>query len=146
MQKERFNVNLAVHLALLQDDSVLLLQRHNTGYADGWYTFIAGHAEEGESLTEGMIRETEEEVGIIIKPEDLTVAHIMYRQSNRPYIDVFFTCSKWSGTPRNCELNKCTDLQFFPKDKLPEPCLSYVPLVLNYIQKGVPFSEHTTEI
>ena len=45
------NTNIpAVYLVLIKDGKVLMLERKNTGYMDGWYSFIAGHVEKGESF------------------------------------------------------------------------------------------------
>jgi len=143
MKQERFKVYLSVYLVLHSDDSVLLLQRQNTGYADGCYSLVAGHAEEGETLCQAMIREAKEEAGIDLKVGDIAVAHIMYRQSNRPNIDVFFTCIRWNNNINNCEPEKCSDLRFFPVSQLPSSCLSYICQALDYIEQGIPFSDHS---
>ncbi len=41
----RFTLIPEVHLLLIDKGRVLLLQRWNTGYADGQYSVVAGHAE-----------------------------------------------------------------------------------------------------
>jgi hypothetical protein len=46
-----------LRLALLRGDQVLLGERRNTGYADGWWHLPAGGLEAGESVTAGMARE-----------------------------------------------------------------------------------------
>jgi len=146
MDRKRFQVYLNVHLVLFKEDSVLLLQRKNTGYADGWYAFSAGHVEDGEKLVSAMIREAREEIGIELEPKNIELVHMMYRQSDRANLDVFFSCRKWQGTPKNCELHKCSEVQFFSKKALPDKCLPYVLKVLEYFDSKISFSDHGREV
>jgi 8-oxo-dGTP pyrophosphatase MutT (NUDIX family) len=53
------------------DGQVLLLERANTGYADGQLCPPSGHLEAGETVPEGVIREANEEIGVVIEPADL---------------------------------------------------------------------------
>ncbi len=68
----------AAYLVLHDSGRILLLQRENTGYQDGHYSFIAGHVENGESFSECIIREAFEEAGIVIDENDLEFLHTMY--------------------------------------------------------------------
>ena len=45
------------HLYLVQDNTVLLMRRCNTGYQDGRYGLVAGHVEPGEDFIDAIIRE-----------------------------------------------------------------------------------------
>ena len=47
-----------VHLILLNEkDELLMLRRFNTGFRDGEYSLVAGHAERGEDLRSTIVRE-----------------------------------------------------------------------------------------
>jgi 8-oxo-dGTP diphosphatase len=132
----------AAYLILLRDDKVLLLRRHNTGYRDGEYSFIAGHVEEGESFTAAIIREAREEAGIIVHEEDLTTSHVMHRKSDDSvWVDIFFTAENWTGDAINREPDKCSDLSWFPLDNLPEKTIPYIRRVMNYLREKKYYSE-----
>ena len=77
--KERNKAVPAVYLVLEDAGSILVGLRQNTGYEDGMYQVFAGHVEEGELPKEAMIREANEELGITLYPDDLFLAHTMYR-------------------------------------------------------------------
>jgi 8-oxo-dGTP diphosphatase len=141
MAKERFKLVVVPHLILMKDDQVLLTRRYNTGYEDGKYGLVAGHLDGNETVTAAMIRETKEETGIDIKPEDLEVVHAMHRKSGREDIDFFYICKKWTGTPEILEPNKCDDLSWHSLDHLPENTLAYITFALNQYQKGSIYSE-----
>lgn len=112
-QKERFKLVGAVHLLLIKDGDILLLRRFNTGYRDGEYSVIAGHLDGGEQARTVMSREATEEAGIEISPEDLTLVHLMHRQSAEERIDFFFASENWQGTPQIMEPDKCNVLKWF---------------------------------
>ena len=110
---------------------------------DGFYSFIAGHVDEGESFTQGIIREAREEAGLELKVEDLRAAHMMHRNSDDSVrVDVFFTAGQWTGTLENREPEKCSDLSWFPLDHLPENTIPYIKEALTSIQEGRAYSEY----
>ena len=93
----------AVYLLFVRDGKILLLRRANTGYEDGKYSLVAGHADGGEFMTRAAVREAKEEAGVDIDPADLTMKLVMHRLSDREYADFFFEIKKWSGEPQNME-------------------------------------------
>ncbi|MFC1841501.1 NUDIX domain-containing protein [Candidatus Dependentiae bacterium] len=141
MKKERFKAHVSSYLFLEKDKKILLYLRENTGYADGYYSLVAGHLDGNETATEAMIREAKEEAGIIISPNNLHVVHIMHRMSDRENIDIFFSCKKWEGTVQNVEPHKCGGLEFFDKNKLPEKTMEYIKTALSHSNSGIFYSE-----
>src|SRR5512145_1221015 len=110
---------VAVHLFFLRNDHILLLRRFNTGYEDGKYSVVAGHVDAGETVTQAAIREAMEEAGVVLRPEDLQVVHVMNRKSNDERVDFFVHVKAWGGEITNAEPDKCDDLAWFPLDALP---------------------------
>ena len=128
---------VCVYLVLEREGKVLLSLRENTGYEDGKWSLVAGHAEEGETARDAMIREAMEEANIAVKPEDLEFAYVMDRKSpNRQNIDIFFKCLKYAGELRNNEPNKCGGLEYFEQDNLPANIVDYIKVALTDIANG----------
>ena len=140
--KKRFSSLVAVYLVLTKNDQVLLTLRQNTGFADGLYSLASGHVDEGETIKHAMIREAKEEIGLLIKPDDLKFVHVMQRKSQKHYLDFYFQCEYFEGDPLNCEPEKCGDVRFFPKDKLPANLVEHVRQALQLINIGSPYSEY----
>jgi 8-oxo-dGTP diphosphatase len=137
---ERFTLVSEVSLVLVRDGKVCLLRRVNTGYEDGKYCFIAGHKEAGESATQAIIREAAEESGLVLKPEQLRMAHVMHRNESGERIAFFFTVSDWEGEPANLEPEKHSELGWFDMDALPD-VIPYMRFALQKARAGEMYSE-----
>lgn len=125
---------------LLENDAgeVLLQRRINTGFMDGHYDMSAtGHVDDGsEYIVDAAIRETKEEIGVDIAPGDLIMVMAAQMNADRPYLNYTFLCKKWQGEPTIMEPEKCDDLKWVKKDKLPELLTPTLHLL-----KGRKFSE-----
>lgn len=144
MPKERNKAVPAVYLFLRKGDEILLMRRQGSGYYDGWYSVPAGHVEAGELPLEGLVRETAEELGIVIDPKDVKLVHTMYRTKHDETgdrADLFFLSTKWSGEIRIMESHKCDDIKWFPINALPENMMHHVREALMYSEKGIIYSE-----
>lgn len=130
-----------VYLIIRDGEKILLSLRQNTGYNDGMYAFVAGHVEEGEAAHGALIREAEEEAGIVISAADIRVCHVMHRKTNRNNIDIFFECAKWQGSLTNMEPDKCKELGFFPIDQLPDNTIAYIVKAIQAIRNGQFYAE-----
>ncbi len=105
------------------------------------WCLVAGHVENGESATEGMIREAREEIGIDLYPDQIQVVHVMHRKTNRLNIDMFFDCTSWGSEIQNLEPEKCEKLEFFPLSSLPSNIVDYNETALRHILEGKFYSE-----
>lgn len=141
MAKERFKLIVDVHLLLIKDGKIVLLKRANTGYEDGKYGLIAGHADGDETATEAMVREAREEAGIEINPQDLEFRLVMHRKTDREQVGFFFTAREYNGEPHNAEPEKCSELDWFALGNLPESIIPYIKKSIECIDKGVKYYE-----
>ena len=144
MSKERNKAVPAVYLFLRKGNEILLMRRQGSGYYDSWYSIPAGHVEAGELPLEGLVRETAEELGIVIDPKDAKLVHTMYRTKHDETgdrADLFFLSTKWSGEIKIMEPNKCDDIKWFPINALPKNVMHHVKEALIHSEKGIPYSE-----
>lgn len=122
----RHAMPVAVHVLLIRDGRVLLLQRANTGYEDGNFSVIAGHVERGERIVDAAVREAREEAAVEIDARDLTITGVMHRRAGEDRIDYFVTARRWRGDVRNVEPGKCAELRWCSPDALPANVVPYV--------------------
>ena len=138
---ERFRLVPEVYLLLMDERGILLLRRCCTGYEDGNYSVVAGHVDGAEPARAALAREAREEAGIDIRPDALTLRHVMHRRSDRESVGFYFSCRAWSGEPVNREPHKCDDLRWFPTEALPANTVPYVRQAIACALAGQPYSE-----
>ncbi len=132
----RFKLIVSVYLFLIKNNKILLLRRYHTGYEDGNYGLPAGHLEDNESITNGLLREIKEEIGIKLKIKNTKLVHVMHRREKDIRVDLFFITKNYQGKPKNAEPEKCDHLQWFPLNKLPKNTIPYIAFAIkNYLNK-----------
>ncbi len=143
----RFEMPVAVHLFLLKDNKILMLRRFNTGYEDGNYSVCAGHLDGNEKFYEAMIRESKEELGIVINKHNLIPIQVMHRKvESGERIDYFFSAKDWEGEIKNLETNKCDELEWFDLNELPNNTIPYIKYAIEQYLKGKYFSDFGWEV
>lgn len=144
--KQRYKVATAVWLYLTRSSSqghrqILLQLRQNTGYMDGMYDLaVSGHVEMGESMSQAVIREAKEEIGININPQDLRFLTFIDGVKDG-YHKAFFGADRYTGTPKIMEPNKDGGLEWFDFAALPENLIPYLRGVFRNIDAGIPFDD-----
>ncbi len=125
-----------------EDREVLLSLRQNTGYHDGEYDVSAsGHLEPGESFEQCAIRETMEEVGVGLKPEEIKFV-LLNHSAEENYTRVFFLAELPAGvTPHVCEPDKSGGLLWARLDNLPENIEPFHRKVFECIERGIYYDD-----
>ena len=138
---QRYSCCVDLHLILRRPAHVLLGRRIGTGFADGMYAVPAGHLEDGEAVTAGLVRETAEEIGVVVTTADLRFVHAMHHRTNEGRVALFFETWKWTGEVQNNEPNKCSGWRWFDLRALPDPVVPYLAQALLKISEDSPYSE-----
>lgn len=116
-------VRVGVGVYIFNDDNQLLLGLRKSSHAYGTWCPPGGHLEFGETNENAAVRETKEETGIVISPEDVWlegVTNDFFEESEKHYITLHFFCKKYQGKPQIMEPEKCAEWRWFDLDKLPE--------------------------
>jgi 8-oxo-dGTP diphosphatase/2-hydroxy-dATP diphosphatase len=92
-----------VSLLFIVDGEKVLLGKKKVRFGAGYWNGFGGGVEEGETIEQSACRETKEECGLVVQPDELKkVAHINFIfESKREYdhdVHVFVT-NKFSGEP-----------------------------------------------
>ncbi|WP_314252829.1 NUDIX domain-containing protein [Streptomyces kutzneri] len=145
----RHTVPVDVHLVLRRDGGngpeVLLSRRAGPVYATGLWHLPSGHLDPDEDMVEAVIREANEETGVLIAAPDVTAAVTVHHrppQGGRSRIGVFFEVRRWTGLPRVREPDRCDGMGWYPLDALPEPMVAYCRAGLDAYRAGLPAAVH----
>ncbi|MFA5075151.1 MAG: NUDIX domain-containing protein [Candidatus Babeliales bacterium] len=135
--RNRFNFIAGAVLILHKDDKVLLQRRKNTDWMDGYYAFMGGGIDGGETIIQACIREAKEELGIHIDPNALKIVHVMHSYYPNKYecFSFFIEALDWSGTPQIMEPEKADDLIWVSPNNLPEKTVPPVRIALEAIEQ-----------
>lgn len=91
MSKERYKTKSAVFLLLKNANKILLQKRINTGFMDGYYDLaVSGHIEEGETITQAMIRESKEECNLTLEANELSMFTVIHKRCNPDDVYYYF--------------------------------------------------------
>lgn len=138
-----------VHLILLREGRVLLARRADTGYADGLLHAPSGHVEDGEDVRTAVIRETREEIGLDLAPDDLEAVLVMQHRAPDASARTgwFFLARQGRDAPEpvNAEPDKCSEIGWYPLDALPDDMVAYCRAGLDAYRAGHRFLLHLHE-
>ena len=139
---QRQTAYLAVYVVLSRNDKILALKRHNTGYMDGLWCPPAGGVDPGESISDCVIRECLEEVGVQIDASSIALLHTMHRATPERYvIDLFFSAD-FVGEPINAEPDKASEIRWVSKTDPSIQWMDYIPQAWACIEQGASYSEY----
>jgi 8-oxo-dGTP diphosphatase len=90
----------------------------------GYWSFPGGKIEDNELLSECAIRETSEEIGIVIEKSDIiSESVIMHRGAYGVRLTYFALIENWTNSPAIRESHLADDLAWFSIDDLPSPLI-----------------------
>ena len=123
----------AVHMIICKENKILVQKRKGSKLWPGYYALPAGHIDENENQYDALVREAQEELGIIINPEKIINSYVVLRRNFfeidgkqlEPYIDYYYDIVEFSGEPKIMEENKCDELIWVDINNLPEPFVNY---------------------
>ena len=136
----KFKMRFKVRLILYHKGRILLIKQ--TKPNGGNYTLVGGNIEDQEFAKQTLIRESYEEAGIILKPKDLQLVHVLQKTGPREQrLVLYFKAYKWDGKLRAKETHKFKSAEWFELDDLPKNLTETVRQVLKEYRKGSIYSE-----
>jgi 8-oxo-dGTP diphosphatase len=128
---------------LRRGDEILLLRRINTNFGQGLYSLVGGKVEAEEPALHAIQREVLEEVGLDVPESQFKFVHVFHRKATEGSLVALCFQADVSGmNPLNVEPEKHDDVRFFNINKLPENILHAHKHAIEYINKGISYSEH----
>lgn len=108
------------NILVVRNGKILLLRRINTGWDDGKLIIPGGHSEDGETPRQTAVRETQEELGLMIEPERFQLFTVGKVRTNHDYVVHEFVVElREDEEPINNEPNKCSEMLWHDPAQLP---------------------------
>lgn len=125
--RNRRVTRIAVYLVALRGGQVLLGKRGNVDHLKGYWSLPAGHAYEREVCEHAIRREILEECGLEL-PDNLECIGVMHHNSPPyDYVNFIYRAELSSeAVVHNLEPEKCSALEFFAPDALPQVMAPYI--------------------
>jgi len=132
-----------VTLTITKDNHLLLLQRSTARFYTNYYGLVSGKVERNETPTQAAIREAHEEIGIVIKPQDIACIGIIYEKISpeKQLVGCSFLVHAWSGEAYNKEPEVHGQMVWAPLSKLPENIVPSHAHILEMQDKKIFYSE-----
>ncbi|UNZ21307.1 NUDIX domain-containing protein [Streptomyces sp. 891-h] len=123
---------------------MLLGLRHpDSTFAPNTWHFLAGHCEREAAVT-CLVREAEEEAGLLIGPGDVELVHLVHLVDSPgalPRIQLVFRARTWSGTPKVLEPDRCVEWRWWAPKDLPTEVVAYARLAIDGVLAGRTYSQ-----
>lgn len=136
---------MGVHLYLEDTHGRILLGlRHpDSPFAGNAWHFLAGHCEREEAVN-CLIREAQEEAGLIIEASDVELVHVVHlvdSPSARPRMQLVFRARTWSGRPAVLEPDRCVEWRWWNPKDLPATVVPYTRQAIDGMLAGRLYSQ-----
>jgi 8-oxo-dGTP diphosphatase len=130
---------VGVGVMIVQDGRVLMARRVS-GQRPGWWGWIGGRLEFGETLQECARREAQEEAGVdVTNLRLLCISSIIVEDQH--WIDVEFLGDIVSGEPQTAAPDELAEWAWYPIADLPGPIFEPAELALRSYRTGVVVNE-----
>lgn len=119
-KKEYEYPRVGVAVIIEKDNKVLLIKRKNST-GNGTWSFPGGKMEKYETIENTAIREAKEEVDLDIfnLKRDNKITNNIWEKEEQHYITFYIRCD-FNGIPKIIEEDKCSDINWFDWNNLPE--------------------------
>ena len=140
MGKKKNNISYKVRLLIFKENRILLL--HQTKKNGGNLTLVGGTVEANETPRRCLIRESIEEAGIILKPENLKLVHVLHKTTGKKRrVTLYFSTDHWDGFPHSREPQKFKRAAWYDYLNLPAKLTGTVRHVIQEVQSKKLYSE-----
>lgn len=132
----------SLKVRLILEDKGRMLFLHQTKSQGGKFALVGGRVEDPEFAKAALVRECEEEAGLILDPKDLILVHVLHKHmDNESRINLYFRATKWKGKIESREPKKFKKVKWHYIHQPPAQISTTVKHVLDAFRSGKTYSE-----
>jgi len=140
--KPEGQIKVGAGVIVVKDGKTLLAKRSSKkSLGQSQWGSAGGHVELGETPAQAAIRETQEELGIVVDNLKFLTCLDEQWKDGRQYVDIIFSADIVSGIPRSMEPDKIEEVGWFDLDDLPEPMFAPVRVALQALKNSRHYDE-----
>lgn len=133
----------ATYMIFQKEGKIAFVLRENTGWMNGYYGLPAGRVENGENFLLAAARETKEEVGVDVRPENFRLALVVHRnEPDSVWVDMIYEVKEWQGNLFNAEPHVHAELAWLDPQNLPENVVPSVRFFIEHFLAGNNYAEY----
>jgi 8-oxo-dGTP diphosphatase len=141
--KSERQIRVGAGVIVVKEGKTLLAKRSSKkSLGQSQWGSAGGHVEPGETPAEAAIRETKEELGIVVGNLKFLTCLDEQWKDGRQYVDIIFLADILSGNPKSMEPDKIEEAGWFDLDNLPEPMFAPVRAALKALKNGLHYDEY----
>jgi 8-oxo-dGTP diphosphatase len=130
---------ILVAAAVIERDGRILAARRKKGaHLEGRWEFPGGKLEPGESPEECLVRELEEEIGVLGKPREILEV-VFHRYPEKNVLLLFYRCELVSGEPGALD---CEEILWVPRAELAS--LDWAPADIPFVRRLAGIADDAT--
>ncbi len=131
----RHQIIPTVNVFIVKDSQLLLGRRANTGWMDGYLCPAGGHVEENETPIIAIMREIKEELGVMVRQEDLEFLCVAARKTSEGETVAYeFVIRDKNYDFINAEPEKCSEVTWVNLYELPNDIIDHFRQI---IEEGI---------
>lgn len=116
-----------------EHNEILLLRRKNTWFGENQFAVPGGLVDHTETPEIAAARELREETNLTVEPKDLYLFHTEHSaHQDRQFYSHYFHTTHFSGTLRNREPHRHTELDWHPLEQLPDDTM---PMIRSLVEQ-----------
>lgn len=127
-----FKLVPAVNAVIVKDNKILLSKRQNKTWGNGMFVLPGGHVEQDETPLNAIQREIQEELGSIVKLNDIQFlcTAIRYKTTEKTIASIFIINNKDYSFSNN-EPHQCSELSWHSVSNLPDNTIEDYKIIIN---------------
>lgn len=116
------NRYILIELVLIQNSQGQILIQKRSKEKGGEYALTSGHAKSGETPLQGIISEINEELGLTVLPDELSLMYSERNDNKRAFYDLFYLQNDYDISEMKLQKEEVENVKWLSEDEVRTLC------------------------